>query len=487
MLQLAFENGPKGDGIAACFASQLAESSSAEPHVWCPHDSVVGAVRGGKSGPEARQILDNENFWKSRGGRLEDAGMYPNVCHFDKSDWVWRNTLDNTSAHEMALSCKGSANTPQVYGDDIGDFMSIDSPGTIAVDIAGAQYGGGQGSASGETYSTQDESTPVFYPETVALGFNSKNRSISTGTTSLIFLGVRHYFSGQSGSHGYDFAGLQRPLFDHGNSCGKLRFAKLLRPSRMLNDSISTIIGGDGGWQTPSAQVRMYRHSVSVLTSSCGTCADGNLPSTNFKFRTAGATCLVQWTNGRSGCGNVPEGGWTYWMDVWIWVGAFRPEFYPLASRQAFQDVVSRIGSGPWGAGVWWGNTLQYFVVAWLATGLLWDGLRLGPQLDYYAYGTTTRTPPLGGFCEQYQAQGYEDAVRWLPQISAALQAKQMRSATTFRELYTWLRQCSRCKQNCTFPGIGPPPADVYCASSCTDDFLSCLINAITDGDAIII
>lgn len=69
--------------------------------------------------------------------------------------------------------------------------MSVDRPGTLAVDIAGAQYGGGRGSSSGGTFSTQDESLPTFYPETVALAFHSQNRSISTGTTSLLFLGVR--------------------------------------------------------------------------------------------------------------------------------------------------------------------------------------------------------------------------------------------------------------------------------------------------------
>lgn len=51
---------------------------------------------------------------------------------------------------------------------------------------------------------------------------------------------------------------------------------------------------------------------------------------------------------------------------------------------------------------VWWGNTLQYFVVVWVATLLLWQpGAQ--PQLDYYAYGEPQPWPALGGFCEQYQ------------------------------------------------------------------------------------
>ena len=35
-------------------------------------------------------------------------------------------------------------------------------------------------------------------------GFHSTGRSIGTGSTALLFLGVRRYFSGQSGSHGRD-------------------------------------------------------------------------------------------------------------------------------------------------------------------------------------------------------------------------------------------------------------------------------------------
>lgn len=58
------------------------------------------------------------------------------------------------------------------------------------------------------------------------------------------------------------------------------------------------------------------------------------------------------------------------------------PSFMDLSFRNmVFQDDQSdprwwirkgRIATGPWGAGVWWGNTLQYFAVVWIATMLLW-------------------------------------------------------------------------------------------------------------------
>merc|ERR1712048_870935 len=191
----AIENGPQeddaddNDDAIPCYSKQLASEASSKTSNWCPHDSVIGAIRGGKSGPAAREALDNKQFWESRVGSLQHVGSYPNVCHFESSEWVLNNTLDDFP--DKRLYCRGADKAPGVYADVLGDFMSVDSPGALAIDIAGAQYGGGGGSASGETYATRDESTPIFYPETVALGFNSRNRSISTGTTSLIFLGVR--------------------------------------------------------------------------------------------------------------------------------------------------------------------------------------------------------------------------------------------------------------------------------------------------------
>merc|ERR1711971_724651 len=131
------------------------------------------------------------------------------------------------------------------------------------------------------------------------------------------------------------------------------------------------------------------------------------------------------------------------------------------------------------------GNTLQYFVLAWLATSLL-GGDGLGLQLDYYAYGSPWQAgPPLGGFCEQYQAQGYYDVVRHLPAIDAALRAKGPASPMRLPHLYAALKRCSRCSSSCSFPGVGPSPSKVYCDSPCTDDFLECLLGEIR-GDVFI-
>eukprot|EP00811_Abedinium_folium_P018215 NODE_2713_length_2160_cov_3.896704.p1 GENE.NODE_2713_length_2160_cov_3.896704~~NODE_2713_length_2160_cov_3.896704.p1 ORF type:complete len:679 (+),score=158.84 NODE_2713_length_2160_cov_3.896704:120-2156(+) len=442
------------------WARQLALENHGAPS----HDNVIGAVRGGRSGPEAKRLLDTPEFW----ARHSRPATKPAVCHFEAGEWVWRGD------HQAGAHCHGSDVAPAVYGEGIEDFMSVDASGTIAIDIGGAQYGGGRGSASGETYSTQDESTPTFYPEGAALAFHSRNRSVSTGTTALVFLGVRRYFSGQSGSHGYDADGLQLPLFKNGSPCGSLGEARLLPPERVLTKAVSTTLGA-----TP---VRMFQHALGVITSSCGTCAAGTAITTATKFRTAGATCLVQWRDGKSLCAEAGAGNedWTFWKDVWIWVGALHTAFYPNATQSALASVVQRVATGPWGAGVWFGNTLQYFFVAWLGTELLSEDAAVasgdGLRLDYYAYGAPGQgANPIGGFCEQYQAQGYEDVVVHLPEIEAAFAAR--RSTPTLAGMYKVLQSCSRCDRNCTFPGVGINPR-IYCTTPCTDDFLSCVLAA---------
>eukprot|EP00930_Biecheleria_cincta_P041733 TRINITY_DN28660_c0_g1_i2.p1 TRINITY_DN28660_c0_g1~~TRINITY_DN28660_c0_g1_i2.p1 ORF type:complete len:697 (+),score=80.84 TRINITY_DN28660_c0_g1_i2:83-2173(+) len=458
-----------------CFPLQISNASQ-----WCSHDSVLVAVHGGRSGPDTIQSLDKPSFWRAHNRSLLEAGMLPNVCHFEQSLWVWN---DSVNGFEGGLStrhryCVGFSSAPEIYGPTVEDFMSIDRPWTLAVDIAGAQYGGGCGSASGTTYATQDESTPVFYPETVALSFHSRGRTIGTGSTALLFLGVRRYFSGQSGSHGLDRLGLKTPLFESGARCGNLQDAQLLQPSRLLRDAVTI--------DATERPVQIFAHSLGVITSSCGTCAEGNLPNTSSKFQTAGRSCLVAWKDGRSGCSSSSKADWTYWKDVWIWIGALWTEFYPEAVQPFMRTIIRRVATGPWGAGVWWGNTLQYFVIVWLGTALLWQqNGGSGVALDYYAYGAPgQKWPPVGGFCEQYQAQGYEEVIRNLPAIAEALRGSDL-SAVTLMTMYNALQTCSRCTEKCTFQGVGPPPSDIYCSTTCTADFLSCFVEYMKESGSL--
>ncbi|CAE7547687.1 unnamed protein product [Symbiodinium sp. CCMP2592] len=73
-------------------------------------------------------------------------------------------------------------------------------------------------------------------------------------------------------------------------------------------------------------------------------------------------------------------------------------------------------------------------------------------------------------------AQGYEDVVRHLPKLDAALKDS---PSATLEDLYSALACCSRCDEPCRFEGVGPPPSRVYCTTSCTMDFLDCFQEAL--------
>ncbi|CAK0833166.1 unnamed protein product [Prorocentrum cordatum] len=74
--------------------------------------------------------------------------------------------------------------------------------------------------------------------------------------------------------------------------------------------------------------------------------------------------------------------------DVSLWYQAFEPSQYHPAVRDALAGVVYRVGTGPWGAGAWWGDSQISFLTVWLATSLVH-----GISLDYYIYDHFCENP----------------------------------------------------------------------------------------------
>merc|ERR1719343_954824 len=74
--------------------------------------------------------------------------------------------------------------------------------------------------------------------------------------------------------------------------------------------------------------------------------------------------------------------------DIELWYQAFEPNQYHAAVRDALAAVVYRVGTGPWGAGAWWGDSQMSFLMVWLATSLV-DGI----SLDYYIYDHFCENP----------------------------------------------------------------------------------------------
>jgi len=89
--------------------------------------------------------------------------------------------------------------------------------------------------------------------------------------------------------------------------------------------------------------------------------------------------------------------------DVALWYQAFEPTMYEAAVQDALRGVARRIGTGPWGAGEWHGDSQQYFLAVWLATSLI------GGTLDYYMYDRFCENP--GNQCFVLGDAGCRDCI----------------------------------------------------------------------------
>jgi len=90
--------------------------------------------------------------------------------------------------------------------------------------------------------------------------------------------------------------------------------------------------------------------------------------------------------------------------DISRWYQAYEPTMYAVPVQEAVRRVIRRIGTGPWGAGVWYGDSQQYFLTVWLATSLL-----KGTTLDYYVYDHFCENP--GNQCFVLGARGCSSCI----------------------------------------------------------------------------
>merc|ERR1712232_1050297 len=75
-------------------------------------------------------------------------------------------------------------------------------------------------------------------------------------------------------------------------------------------------------------------------------------------------------------------------QDIALWYQAYESTMYNVAIQPASRSIIKRVATGPWGAGLWHGDSQQYFLTVWIATSLL-DG----PSLDYYIYDRFCENP----------------------------------------------------------------------------------------------
>lgn len=250
----------------------------------------------------------------------------------------WRSRLLDHQLTQPTL-CMDSAGIPSCA---LADFMAGGTRFQVVTDIAGSNVGGGAGLC--EIANTQEESLVQFYSEIIAFSFFAGGEQ-GLLPVPLVLLGARRYLNeitGQSSS-GAPFAG----------RCGRI-FSKNWLNDDIGQDTVWVQIGDTGGTMATSS----FMAVASTCTSCLNKCTQQNMANNN---------CDAQRRH-------LDE-------DINLWYQAYESSMYAIPVRDAFRTLVHRIGTGPWGAGEWYGDSQQYFLATWLATSLLG-----GPSLDYYAY-----------------------------------------------------------------------------------------------------
>mmetsp|Transcript_21952 Transcript_21952/g.71104 ORF Transcript_21952/g.71104 Transcript_21952/m.71104 type:complete len:828 (-) Transcript_21952:74-2557(-) len=256
-------------------------------------------------------------------------------------DKSWKNNL-GTRLPEPTV-CQRQADGSFDCG--LSDFMAGGTQKQALTDIAGGVVGGGAQLC--DLAASQDESLVQFYSEVLAFSFftNGANKDDSaTGMLPVpwVLLGARRYMNQLSGN-------------SMGGSCGAIPTGNWLNEA-ISSRTVPVSVGGTQQKVAPSAFVG--------VASVCSACNVGDSCSHEELINNK---CDLQRRHLE--------------QDLSNWYQAFEPAMYEPSVQQAFRSVVSRIGTGPWGAGVWYGDSQQSFLTVWLATSLL-----SGITLDYYIY-----------------------------------------------------------------------------------------------------
>lgn len=340
-------------------------------------------------------------------------------------DDSWRGKLDKALTDVVLCNLEGSPfNLHSTNKCGVQEFMG-GSPGgqqpeeQALTDIAGAVVGGGAELC--ELAASQDESLVQFYPETLAMVFFRPAGSMLPSPFS--FLGVRRYLSDLSGETTAD-----PPLR---NLCGSVA------SKDWLNNAI-------------------IKSRTLVSLTLAGTPWSAEIAPSSF-VAVASSAWWIQEPNGckhEDALENNCEAQRRYYdQDISQWYQAFEPTMYDEGVQDVFRRLVRTIGTGPWGAGVWWGDSQMYFLKVWLATSLV------GSTLNYYTYDHFVENAGnqcfvLGGpeACKTCLQDG---AMSWQisPERCGKLGGQDMKDlfrGSSARTLYTALAK------------VGPPPAQVF-------------------------
>jgi hypothetical protein len=239
------------------------------------------------------------------------------------------------------------------------------NPGQALTDIAGGVVGGGAQLC--RHADSQDESLVQFYPEVLAFSFFVDPDACADKMGMLpvpwTLLGARRYMGDITGQ-------------SMGGDCGRIRDKDWLNQD-ILVETVKVAVA--------NKSVEVYRSAFVAVASICSSCRSDCSLSDNKNNLCDGQRRHLD-------------------EDISNWYQAFEPSAYPEEVQRAFSKVVKRIGTGPWGAGVWWGDSQQYFLAVWLATSLL-----SSTTLEYFMYTHFCENP--GNQCFVLGGDGCQQCV----------------------------------------------------------------------------
>eukprot|EP00930_Biecheleria_cincta_P043040 TRINITY_DN29598_c0_g1_i1.p1 TRINITY_DN29598_c0_g1~~TRINITY_DN29598_c0_g1_i1.p1 ORF type:complete len:661 (+),score=104.59 TRINITY_DN29598_c0_g1_i1:178-2160(+) len=328
--------------------------------------SVDPTMAGGAQGPllvvaKSTAELDKAPDFSSEAARrtsMRDAEL--RTCRFRDAVGSQHDTLPGLNKTPSS-ACHVETST---------DFMreTNSMQGQVVVDITAAWIGGYILAAGGcgDFNGGQDERLMTFMPEVMVLSFFMSQTASpvdSAGVSLLIpayIIGARKVFAGLDGTSrdaGPDFnAG--RP---HINAAMPMTSDLVSVQVNGVTRNISGMspflgfqsINQNSGLGKDVPPARLNRNPLQVLTT-------GEYSFANQIKAFYNAVSLSSW----------------------------HPDV-----RGMLETMVVSIGTGPWGSGVWWGNSQLFFIVMWMGHALAAQTWGKNLPLDYYIYSSFTENP----------------------------------------------------------------------------------------------
>lgn len=327
----------------------------------------------------------------------------------NKMEWSWPQVMAQGAALQppnIVVKVRGH----EKYSDEA-DFMTGDIPLQALTDIAGGNVGGGAGLC--RVANSQDESLMQFYPEVLAFAFYLRGDGMLQ--SPMTFLGTRRYLNQIEGD-----TTVEAPYFAR---CGNIPEENWLN-MEIVKARTSVPVGNRQMDVASSAFVAVQSAMVTG-----GTCAVPDMVNNN---------CDPQRRH--------------LDKDIGHWYAAFEASAYNPAVQNALHAMIRRIGTGPWGAGAWYGDSQQYFLAVWLATALLSNP----PRLDYYVYDQFCENP--GNQCFVLgSSSGCAECVAKTGKVDAS----RCGDVDLWSMVTQWQGQPAQALFQ-TLNAVGPPPAQVF-------------------------